>query len=295
MGDRLQHIHDMADRRFYDTITLIDHRLKKIIEATGHQDPYKFVEGLVRKGDSDRLGDVIDVIHNQDPEVYRHFIQRYMYNLGRRKDEMGNMSDSFEIKEFLNQIKKAWTGESKEALFKYEPEMMHELDNLVRIAHHRFPEYSSRVNPLFTESVLGLGVVGGLVGMGGGDRGNQQGGMDPWRIALFTLGGAAAGAGGYHYGAKLLANTDFVKWLSTGLEAGPGSMVRHIHKLTAIASSAEDIETKIAIGQYLQDFTENMIRDRVRATQGEQFMQELGMSQAAPGAVNPQTLQIPGE
>lgn len=302
MGPTLQKQHDAIDGRFYDTMELIKNRLKKIKEATDSQTPYRYVAGLVKSGKADMVEDVMDTLHSSSPDAYEHFVQRYVYNLGRRKDGMGNMSDSFEITVFLNQTKQAWTEESRNMLFKYMPNAQYELENLIRVIHHRFPEYSSKVNPLFTQGALpfantnALAVGGGALGFAAGSsQSSQQGGMDPWTIALYTIGGAALGTGAQHYGAKLLANANFAKWLANGLESGKGTMVRDISKLTAIASSSEDIETKVAIGKYLEEFTKNMAQARGMALQREKSMKELGMSDFEPNTVNPNLLGIRGE
>ena len=283
---------------------LIKNRLKKIKDATDSQTPYRYVAGLVKTGKADMVEDIVDSMHSASPDAYQHFVERYVYNLGRRKDGMGNMSDSFEITVFLNQTKQAWTEESRNMLFKYMPNAQYELENLIRVIHHRFPEYSSKVNPLFTQGALpfantnALAVAGGAMGFAAGSsQSSQQGGMDPWTIALYTIGGAALGTGAQHYGAKLLANANFAKWLANGLESGKGSMVRDINKLTAIASSSEDVETKIAIGQFLEAYTKNMAEARQVALQREKSMKELGMNMGSPTdiSINPQMLKIPGE
>ena len=263
MSPSMQARHDLADQWFYNSMELIDNHLAAVMKTTGEYggkniDPYKYVERLVKQGDAGRTEAIIDALHSINPEAVEHFTQRYLYNLGRRKDKMGQMADSFELPVFLREYKKAFGDKgTKDVLFKYNSEVRYQLDELVKIASHRLPDYPTKVNPLHT---MGMSGIGGVAGVLGSTRQNEQGGtqFDPMRAAMFALGGAVAGAGAQHYTAKLLANAKFVKWLANGLDSGRGSAIQGAQELVAIAAATEDIETKAAIGNYIVNWTSMM-------------------------------------
>lgn len=282
MGPRLQALHDRADKWFYEEMNLIDNFLKEVSDVTKEYGgknlgPYRYVQSKLRAGDAASIEAVVDSVHTIDPATLHHFIQRYVHDLGRESD-IGGMAGEFDMRRFVRNWQKAFGDQqTKEMLFKYQPEVGQQLDEFVRIVAHRYPEYSARVNPLFTAGALGTGgIVGGLAGLSQSDTG-QGYQVSPWEIALFALTGAGISMGGQYYGAKLLANADFTKWMVDGLTAGKGSFINDVHKLTAIGASMEDPGTKVALGEFITNWTELMTRQYDLHQQRKENERNLGV------------------
>ena len=260
--------------------------LGKISVAASTNQPWKQIQTLIRTGDDDMLGTIFKAL---DDDTVKKIRQRYIFEMGRKRDLSG-----FNEQTFVTNYHSQFSDSTKDLILPPGTALREGMDKLVAVIEHRLQKYPQKVNPLHTAQTLGGAGMGAAIGGGVGysQGGEQRTAGDFFRGAIL---GAFVSIGGQIQAARLLSDPKFVKWMAHGLSDTPGSMLKNMDELSAIVASAEDIETKHAIGKYAIELaTEFNRRSEMWKTQ-QKSMESMGMKLEGAERIDPNLLRIPGE
>jgi hypothetical protein len=257
--------------------------LGKVADAANSNQPWKMLQTLIRTGDDVTLSKIFNAL---DDKTVKQIRQRYIYEMGRKNDLTGFSEHRF-VTNFHSQMKDS----TKDLLLPPGTAMQKNLDKLVEVIEHRLQQYPQKVNPLFTAATMGGGAgIGGAAGYSQGGENKTLG--DFFKGAIL---GAFVSIGGQVQIARLLSDPKFVKWMAVGLSDTPTSMLKNMDELAAIAASAEDVETKYAIGTYVTHLASEINRRHEMMKVQEKSMKSLGIEAQGAERIDPNMLKIRGE